>query len=374
MPYSALFWLILATLATHPLGNLWQPLAMGVTVAQIEPELQGMLEADAFRARLSSCGLPATLARWSVIQGGRSNLTLKGEWPEAVACVLRLPPAGDALARAHDVTREHRIVHALQNSGVPLAKTLAVSGDPAMLGSPWALYGFAQGKVLHAEEDGLLVQESARAALSEATAQVLAAIHLVEPASVGLGDLGPTAGYVERQLKRWTKQWEAQSPRRCRAWEGIREKLAALQLRAQRVSVVHGDYRLGNLMVSCDSGAIEAVLDWELCTLGDPLADLGYLLNNWQLPGEPQLPLPSPSRNPGFLSRAALLAAYERASGLDLEHVIAYQALGIFRLCAIVEGVRLRDLASGARSAAECGKLEASVDALAEHGLSLSEG
>jgi aminoglycoside phosphotransferase (APT) family kinase protein len=300
--------------------------------------------------------------QWSLLVGGRSNLTLRAV-SSASDVVLRMPPTGKGLDRAHDVAREHRIVAALTSSALPLATVRGTfTSDVEGVTIPVALYDFVPGDVLHVESDGERIQASDRYALGMDAIAVLAALHSVDPNAVGLSDLGKPDGYVERQLARWSKQWQAQSDRVLTDWVEVGERIRACNLEAQRVSIAHGDFRLGNLIVA--NGRVAAVLDWELCTLGDPLADLGYFTMSFRTQADAPIPLPAPSRTPGFPSRKDLCARYERDTKLDLSQLHAYQALSLFRLCAIVEGVRMRELARGKTE--EAVTLRSSVDALAQ--------
>lgn len=302
------------------------------------------------------------------LSGGRSNVTLELRDGAAGHWVARLPPPG-ALPSAHDVLREYRITHALQGSRVPVAPTVGTD-DGAVLGTPFALWQFVNGTVLHSVAAAERLSAPEREAVSRSTFATLAALHRTDPDAVGLGDLGPREGYAERQLRRWSRQWASQSGRVVPEWEAVRDHLSRHFPAAQRLSVVHGDYRLGNLMVG--DGQVRAVLDWELCTLGDPLADLGYLANNWTAPGELSWG-DTPTQAGGFLELDTLLDSYAAETGLDLSGLPLYRALAHWRLAAILEGVRLRDLAAG-RSTPEVDQgWQRSIGEMAQQALVLAE-
>jgi aminoglycoside phosphotransferase (APT) family kinase protein len=308
----------------------------------------------------------------TMIPGGRSNLTYRVSDANNRHWVVRRPPLETALASAHDVLREYRIVAALQQSTVPVAAVIADCADTTIIGAPFAVYGFVDGRVLHTSADAATLPATERHALGLHIIDVLAQLHLVDVDTIGLGDLGPRAGYIERQIRRWIKQWDAQSPRRVAAWDTIAAQLAGNPPKAQRLSIAHGDYRPGNLIVR--AGQVQAVLDWELCTLGDPLADLAYLANNWVQPGQPDLWGDAPTKIGGFPPLATLLERYARHTGLDLSELHRYRAFAQWRLAAILEGVRLRDLAAG-RSDHEADQAMAhTVEQLAEAGLQLLQG
>jgi aminoglycoside phosphotransferase (APT) family kinase protein len=181
--------------------------------------------------------------------------------------------------------------------------------------------------------------------------------------------MGPREGYIERQIRRWMKQWHAQSPRRVAAWDTVAEELRTNPPKAQRLSIVHGDYRLGNLITG--HGRIQAVLDWELCTLGDPLADVAYLANNWVQPGEADRWGDTPTKIGGFPTLRELLDRYATKTGLDLSELHRYRAFAQWRLAAILEGVRLRDQAAGRSDTEADQAMAATVEALATDGLQM---
>lgn len=281
---------------------------------------------------------------YSLIAGGHSNLTFRCEDSTGAAYVLRRPPLGHVLESAHDMGREHKIIAALADTEVPVPPTFGLCSDLDVNGAPFYVMKFVDGLVLHDASVAERLSDADRGDLGRRVVDVLATLHLLDPDQVGLGDLGRKEAYLTRQLKRWTKQWEASKTEEMPAMEEARRLLEERMPDQIGSGIVHGDYRLGNMLV--ESGSIKAVLDWELCTLGDPLADIGYLLNSWIEPDEvpaEQAAL-SPTTRPGFPTRAQLRDRYERATGRDLSGIDYYRGFSHWRLAAIGQGVYKRYL------------------------------
>ena len=212
--------------------------------------------------------------RYELIAGGHSNLTFKVQDEIDNVYVLRRPPLGQVLATAHDMEREHRVVSAVGQTAVPVPATLGVCEDVEVNGAPFYVMAYVDGAVLHSDLEAASLTEKDRMSLSREVVEVLADLHSVEPDAIGLGDLAKREEYLSRQLRRWSRQWEQSKTRELDTMEEV-QRLLEQQMPLQIGStIVHGDYRLGNMLV--ESGHIRAVLDWELCTLGDPLADVGY--------------------------------------------------------------------------------------------------
>jgi len=279
--------------------------------------------------------------RFSLIAGGHSNLTYRFEDVNGRSGVLRRPPLGHVLESAHDMGREHRIVDALQGSAVPVAKTLGYCEDAGVNDAPFYLMEFVDGPVLHDRGAAEKLDKKERLRLGVNVIDVLAALHAINPDDVGLGELGRKEGYLARQLKRWIKQWEATKTHEIPEMDEVIRHLSQHQPEQIGAAIVHGDYRLGNMIVG--DGQIRAVLDWELCTLGDPLADVGYLLNSWVEPGDDGGGL-SPVEAGGFPSKVELCQRYEIATGRDLSQINYYRAFSHWRLAAIGQGVYKRYL------------------------------
>lgn len=280
------------------------------------------------------------------IAGGHSNLTFRVTGSNGERYVLRRPPLGQLLASAHDVGREHRIISALAGTAVPVAPVLGMCTDVEVTGTPFYVMSFVDGIVARTTDivtDTLDV--AARGAASASLIETLAALHAIDPASVGLGDLGRHENYIARQLKRWHGQYEAQHTERRPDIERAHELLTAQIPEQGPARIVHGDYRLDNTMVD-PSGKVIAVLDWEICTLGDPLADVGLLMVYWTGPGDAANAWrQTPTAIEGFWDRAQMAQRYAELSGRDLTHLDYYTAFAFWKLACIIEGVYSRYLA-----------------------------
>jgi aminoglycoside phosphotransferase (APT) family kinase protein len=279
--------------------------------------------------------------QFALIAGGHSNLTFSATDRSGQIYVLRRPPLGHVLESAHDMAREHRIISALAGSAVPVAKTLGLCRDVEVNEAPFYVMEFVSGPVLHDAEVSRELPLEERHALGLHVIDVLAQLHLIEPDDVGLGELGRKEAYLARQLKRWNKQWEASKTHEIPAMDETSKLLSERMPEQVGATIVHGDYRLGNMIVR--SGKILAVLDWELCTLGDPLADVGYLLNSWIQPGEAEGDLTATAVG-GFVDRDTLTDRYAAATGRDLSDINYYRAFSHWRLAAIGQGVYKRYL------------------------------
>ena len=310
-------------------------------------------------------GARAPLA-WTRIAGGHSNLTFRVDGADGRAWVLRRPPLGHRLAGAHDMEREHRIIAALAPTAVPVAPVAGLCTDTEVDELPFYVMEHVDGLVIRDAESAvqLLGPEGCRRA-SESIVDTLAAIHAVDPVAVGLGDLGRHEGYIARQLRRWHGNIAAQRTRDLPLLDRVHDALAAAIPEQRGVAVVHGDYRLDNCMLAPD-GTVLAVLDWEICTLGDPLADVGLLLTYWTGPGDDGGAWAnSACTAPGFMDRADLAARYAERSGRDLAALDYYVAFAHWKLACIIEGVYARYLggALGDRDPAELAPFAAQVDA-----------
>lgn len=298
------------------------------------------------RAAVPDVRLPL---RATLVAGGQSNLTYLVRDEADRTIVVRRPPLGDVLESAHDVAREYRIMSALGDSPVPVPEAYGVCEDRDVIGAPFYAMEFADGLIIRtADEAAERLPEPIRATVSRDVVDVLAALHGVDPTAVGLGELSRHDAYVERQLRRMFRQFEASAARPVPAIVAAHRELSARVPVQQRTSIVHGDYRIDNVVLRPD-GTVAAVLDWELCTLGDPLADIGMTLTSWLYPGEDDAHLLSgaPSQAPGFWSRHELVARYADRTGLDLGELPYYVALGCWKLACIAEGIHAR-YASGA--------------------------
>lgn len=287
---------------------------------------------------------------FTLVAGGRSNLTYRVDGSSGLPVALRRPPVSHVLPTAHDMTREHRILAALAPTAVPVPAPFGLCQDPEVTGAPFYVMTFVEGLVLRDADSGgvLLTDHAARRNAGLGLVDVLAALHALEPERVGLGDLGKRDGYIERQLRRWSAQF-SQSVEAGVAVPGLVERvgadLAARVPPQARSSVVHGDFRIDNAVLNPD-GSVAAVLDWELCTLGDPMADLGTFCDYWGLPsdGEPVLGRAPVTALEGFPTGAELRDRYADKSGADVSNVGYFMAFGYWRLACILQGVYARYL------------------------------
>jgi aminoglycoside phosphotransferase (APT) family kinase protein len=274
------------------------------------------------------------------------------------------------LATAHDKGREHRIISALGPTDVPVADALGLCTDDAVNGAPFYVMNFVEGHVLRdAATATAALDEAGRRRAGESIVDVMARIHAVDVDAVGLGDLGKREGYIARQLKRWYSQFQASNEltkRPVPLVHEIHDRLAAAIPEQQGTSIVHGDYRLDNCMVG-DDGQVVAVLDWEICTLGDPLADVGLLHVYWTERADDTAALiGAATAAPGFPSRAEIVERYADASELDLSHLDFYIAFGYWKLACIIEGVYSRYAGGAMGDASGFEAFSNQVTALAE--------
>ncbi len=283
----------------------------------------------------------------STVAGGRSNLTYVLEDAAGQRVVVRRPPLHGVLESAHDVAREHRILSALADTDVPVPGCLGLELDPELTGAPFYAMRYVDGVVARdTEAAATQLSAQARAASGAAMIDALVRIHAVDIDAVGLGDLARREGYLERQLRRWSTQLQHGPARELPILDEVHRRLVADVPPQGPATLVHGDYRLDNVILDPGSGAVAAVLDWELTTLGDPLADLGLLLVYWVEPGEQDLALPDPpTLAPGFSSRQELIDRYAQRSGRDVSGVGYHVAFGYWKLACILEGVHRRYVA-----------------------------
>jgi len=277
------------------------------------------------------------------ISGGRSNLTYGVTDSAGRRWALRRPPLGKRLASAHDMGREHRIIAALAGTDVPVAPAVALCEDESVNGAPFYVMDFVEGPILRTKAEAeVSFGEADRKAIGERVVDTLVAIHAVDPDEAGVGDLGRKEDYVARQLRRWHGQWEKSKTRELEVIDDVHRRLSERIPEQGPATIVHGDYRLDNMILTSE-GEVAAVVDWELCTLGDPLADVGLLMVYWPEPGEELVALGQPATlAPGFPDRAQLRARYAERSGRDLSQLDFFIALGYWKLAIILEGVYAR--------------------------------
>ncbi|WP_425524759.1 phosphotransferase family protein [Saccharopolyspora ipomoeae] len=277
-----------------------------------------------------------------LVQGGRSNLTyIVGDGTRQ--WVVRRPPLGHVLATAHDMGREHRMLSALAGTAVPVPKVELLCQDDEVLGAPFYVMEYVPGAVYRSPEQSEALTEHQRQELSYQLMDVLADLHAIDPASVGLAEFGRPEGFLERQVRRWTKQLKASHSREVEGIDALSQQLAASVPSGGPVGIVHGDYRLDNVIVG-DDQQIKAVLDWEMATIGDPLTDLGLLAVYWEgfsgLDNNPIAKGVGPEY--GFPSAEQLFARYAERSPLDLSDLNWYLAFGYFKIAVILEGIHFR--------------------------------
>jgi len=313
---------------------------------------------------------------FDAIAGGHSNLTYRVTGADGTRYVLRRPPLGHRLASAHDMGREYRIIHGLERSNVPVAPALGFCDDDTVNDAPFYVMGFVDGHVLRDRiTTEAVLSPAARRHASESLVDTMASIHAVDLDAVGLAGLGKHEGYIARQLKRWYGQWDAQKTRDLPAVDQVHDELMRRIPEQGPATIVHGDYRLDNCMVG-DDGTVVAVLDWEICTLGDPLADVGLLQVYWTGPNDLASAWNgSATTADGFLDRADLAARYAEVSGRDLSELPFYVSFAYWKLACILEGVYARYLggALGLRDPAELEPFRLQVEGAADMALTTLE-
>ena len=283
----------------------------------------------------------APVLRAELIEGGKSNLTYRltdgsHDW------VLRRPPLGHVLATAHDMAREYRVMSALAPTSVPVPAMVTLCEDSSVIGAPFYVMEYVEGSILQRTRETAQLTDQQRTTLAVQLIDTLVDLHDVDPAEVGLGDFGHPEGFLERQVRRWTQQLEQSRSREIPGFDDLADELATRVPASQRASVVHGDYRLDNVLVGPDQ-QIRAVLDWEMATLGDPLCDLG-LLPVYAVPAPGVAGIVSDGMGPhnGFPAIESLIQRYADRSGLDVSHLSWYTALGYYKLAVICEGIHYR--------------------------------
>jgi aminoglycoside phosphotransferase (APT) family kinase protein len=281
--------------------------------------------------------------RFERLAGGYSNLTFLVSDAAGERWVLRRPPMGHVLATAHDMDREGGIIAALAGTGVPVPAVLGRTADPRWNGAPFFVMSFVPGQVLRTPADAAGLAGDDLTTIAYGLFDVLAAIHAVDLAAAGLDHLARSGSYAERQLRRWHRQWQDIRTRDLPLMDEVFAELAAQVPEQSEVTLIHGDYRLDNVILG-PGLRISAVLDWELATAGDPLADLGLALAYWTEPHEAgQLP-PAPTDAPGFPARREVAARYLERSGRPGGDLSFYVALAHWKIACMAEGVYTRHL------------------------------
>jgi aminoglycoside phosphotransferase (APT) family kinase protein len=293
------------------------------------------LDLDALSARLGLGPLSGEL-----VSGGRSNLTYL-VCDERRSWIVRRPPLGHVLATAHDMAREYRVMTALAGTDVPVPETYQLCEDDTVIGAPFYVMQNVVGEVYRTAKAAAVLGLDRLTAIARELGEVLGRLHRVDAAAVGLADFGRPEGYLGRQLNRWSKQLAASRSRDVPGIDELRDRLAAALPDTPRSTIVHGDYRLDNVILGPDD-RIKAVVDWEMATLGDPLTDVGMLLLYWEMLVSGQGMFGAVPAGAEFPRREVLLGAYAAAGGAELDHLGWYLAFATFKLAVISEGIHYR--------------------------------
>jgi aminoglycoside phosphotransferase (APT) family kinase protein len=330
----------------------------GIDVATLEPWLGAHID-----------GAVAPFS-FELFAAGGSNLTYRVTDADGVARVLRRPPVGRALETAHDMEREVRIIEALHAAGVvPVPACLGYCDDPAVTGAPFSVLEFVDGIVLRTTADTAGFTAEQADAATDALVATQVAMHTLDLDAVGLGDLGRHDGYVGRQLRRWRRQIDHVGLRPLPLLDELHDRLVAtIPPERARPALAHGDYRFDNVILTADLG-VAAVLDWELCTTGDPIADFAWSIRYWADPGDPLGWLPdAPTLAPVFPRRSEVVERYGAATGFDLSDLGWYEVFSWWKQACIVEGVhaRRRRGATGGMRGGDVASIAARVDTMLE--------
>ena len=342
------------------------------------PAVPSGIDADAVTAWLAANdpGVVAPL-RFELIAGGHSNLTYRVTSADDRTYALRRPPLGHVLATAHDMAREHRIIAALQPTKVPVPPLVGLCTDLDVNGAPFYVMAFVDGTIIRDRSVAAGVAVDMRADASRALIDALVGIHTVDVDAVGLGDLGRKDGYIARQLKRWRTQFHDSKTRELPEIDQVHDWLVAHIPEQQGSGIVHGDFRLDNCIFG-PAGELRAVLDWELCTLGDVLADLAQLLIYWAEPDDAAFAMDSPpTAEHGFATRLELVERYAKQSDRDLSDLDYYRAFASWKVACILEGVYSRYIhgAMGERGAGQdLASFKRRVDFLAQQAAQIIAG
>jgi aminoglycoside phosphotransferase (APT) family kinase protein len=313
--------------------------------AAIRPDEQ--VDVRALDAYLRS-RLPAATGALEIEQfpGGHSNLTYLLRYGDA-EYVMRRPPLGPVAPRAHDMGREYRVLNALWPVFPPAPRPWVSCEDPSIIGSPFYVMERRRGVVVRREEPAAWKRTPAiRRRVSEAVVDVMVDLHAVDWRAVGLGDLGRPDGFVARQVKGWAERWDRAKDREVAAVTAVAAWLAERVPQPTGATLVHGDLKLDNLMLDpADPGRVVAVLDWEMCTTGDPLVDLGLLLCYWTEAGDPYARKESIvqiTSQPGYLSRAELVERYASRTGRDVSKIAFYEIFALYKVAVVVQQIYIR--------------------------------
>jgi aminoglycoside phosphotransferase (APT) family kinase protein len=327
----------MTTSFTDPTAQRLELIAKGA-----EPEIVGPYLADVLHdARWRECQV-------ALISGGKSNLTYRIA-SHAGEVVLRRPPLGHVLPTAHDMVREHRVQSALEPTAVPVPRILHLGQAGGVLGASFYVMERVVGHVCRNQlPPGYADAVQQREAIGRSLIQTLAQLHAIAPEDVGLADFGRPAGFMERQLRRWSEQWQRSKIADLPALDALRDDLIRTMPPQRASTIVHGDYRLDNTILHpTRPGVIVAVLDWEMSTLGDPFADLGALLAYWSEADDDEIltaarTVPPVTAAAGFPTRKQIVESYARITGFDVSDLPWYRAFAYFKLAVVCAGIAAR--------------------------------
>jgi aminoglycoside phosphotransferase (APT) family kinase protein len=318
-----------------------------------------------------------------LMAGGRSNVTYLLRQQDRL-WVLRRPPLGHVMASAHDMGREHRVLSGLDRVGFPAPAPLGLCEDLAVIGAPFMLMDYVDGRVVADADDAGLLAPAETDQICQSFISTLAQLHQLDVQAAGLSSLGRPEGYLTRQLRRWTGQWQTTKTRDLSGFETLADWVGEHLVSVPAGlpwSVVHGDYRLDNLILAPTGPEIRAVLDWEMSTLGDPVSDLAIVLVYWSRPADElrhRLPVAhGVTDGPGFWERNRLVEAYAAHTGFDLGHLDVCVALACLKLAVIMESIHYRNLSGqqiGAAADDAAGAMGRATEALVQLGLAVRDG
>ncbi|KOS53790.1 acyl-CoA dehydrogenase [Rhodococcus rhodochrous KG-21] len=282
------------------------------------------------------------------ISGGLSNLTYRLRLGDGSSVVLRRPPLGGVLPSAHDMRREWTLLTALYGTGIPVPQPLALCTDDSVLGGTFYVMSDVPGEVFRTSADTGALTGPQRRDLSTVFVGTLTDLHALNPYEVGLADFGRPDHFNERQVRRWGEQWRRSQRQELPDMDRLLALMASRIPATHDVSIVHGDFRLDNMLVAAGTAdiSVNAVVDWELSTLGDPLADLGLALTYWHdMHDDERALIPialGVTAHPGFMTTTEIAEQYSRTSGRRLDELNFYQAMGAMKLAVILAGVEAR--------------------------------
>lgn len=318
------------------------------TPETIDVRVDEQIEADRLIVWLDGrLDAPATDLVVKQFARGKANLTYLLDFGEGNEYVLRRPPLGPVAPGSHDMAREYRVLSSLWKAFAKAPRALLFCDDPAVIGAPFFIMERKHGVVVqHTVPDifGGGHDPAANRQLSEVVIDTLAEFHSVEPASAGLADLGHPEGFLERQVRGWTTRWENAKHEDNPVADELASWLISNLPTSPKATLLHNDWRLDNMAVSAsDPGTAVAVYDWDMCTTGDPLADLGTLMAAWHNPGEISEQFnPMPTTTPGFMRRSEAIGRYLTASGIDTPHPEWYVVFGTFKLAGVIQQIYIR--------------------------------